>query len=219
MLTEKEFDIINFIEQEWLAKGGIPSGERAEELGLCKASWFKSFLDKPEVRKNLLARGINFAERKGLLTEQQLTAANVMLDLTDNRSRKKKLADLKIPTQLWESWLSDPAFNSYLRERSERILGTNQHEAHLALIDRVKSGDISAVKYYNEITGRYVPNRGDSVDIPALLMRVLEIIQKHVTDNVAAAAIAEDLLTLASGVGIGVGANRPRELTVSASEL
>lgn len=214
MLNEKEFDVINFIEQEWLLHGAIPTGARVEQLGLCKESWYKEFLQREHVRRNLIARGISFATT-GVLTEQQLTAANTMLDLTDNRSRKKKLSDLGIPTQLWESWLSDPAFQYYLRERSERILGSNQHEAHLALIDRVKSGDISAVKYYNEITGRYVPNRGDSVDVPSLLMRVIEIIQKHVTDNNQAAAIAEDLLTLASGVAVG---NR-RELTVSASEL
>lgn len=215
MLSEKEFDVINFIEQEWLLHGAIPTGARVEQLGVCKESWYKSFLDRDDVRKNLVARGISFAS-SGILTEQQLTAANVMLDLTDNRSRKKKLGDLGIPTQLWESWLSDPAFQHYIRERSERILGSNQHEAHLALIDRVKSGDISAVKYYNEITGRYVPNRGDSVDVPSLLMRVIEIIQKHVSSNEEAALIAEDLLTLASGVAVGT---TRRELAVNASEL
>jgi len=214
-LTEKEFDLINFIEQAWLLHGAIPSAARIKELDLCSESFYKQLLDREDVRRNLLARGIRFTDNKGVLTEQQLTAANVMLDLTDNRSRKKKLADLRIPTQLWESWLSDPAFQNYLRERSERIIGGNQHEAHLALLDRVRAGDMSAIKYFNEITGRYVPSRGDSVDLPALLMRILEIIQRHVTNNDEISQIADDLLMLAQGVGLGQGPQQTRVLDAS----
>lgn len=213
-LTEREFDIVNFIEQWWLSKGGIPSGAKAEELGLCKEKFYQEFIERVDVRKNLLARGITFKQNE-LLTEQQLTTANTVLDLTDNRSLKKKLADLRVPTQLYESWLRDPAFNNYLRERAENILGDNVHTAHLALLDRVKNGDTGAIKFYYEITGRYVPNRGDSVDVAGLLMRVIEIIQRHVTNNDEVAAIADDLLTLASGVGVGTR----RELTVSAESI
>lgn len=215
-LTEKEFDVINFIEQEWLLHGNLPTAERVRELGLCSADWYKTFLERQDVRSNLLARGIRFADNKGILTEQQLTAANTMLDLTDNRSRKKKLADLKIPTQLWESWLADPAFQNYLRDRSERIIGSNQHEAHLALLDRVRAGDMSAIKYFNELNGRFVQSRGDTVDLPGLIFRVIEIIQKRVSNNEEVMAIADDLLNLANGVGV---AQRPRELTVSAENL
>lgn len=215
-MSEKEFDVLNFIEQEWLLHGQLPTAARVKELGLATEVWYKTLLEREDVRRNLLARGIRFADNKGVLTEQQLTAANVMLDLTDNRSRKKKLADLKIPTQLWESWLADPVFQDYLRQRSERIIGSNQHEAHLALLDRVRAGDMSAIKYFNEINGRYVQSRGDTVDLPGLIFRIIEIVQKRVSNNEEIMAIADDLLTLANGVGV---AQKPREITVSAEAI
>ena len=207
-LTEKQFDCINFIEQEWLIHGAIPSAARIAEKGLCTEESFNVWIKDEKFRRNIIARGITLEERNGVLTETQLTAANVVLDLTDNRSLKKKLADLKVPTQLWESWLVDPGFQNYLRQRAEGLLGNNVHAAHLALLDRVRSGDTSAIKLYYEITGRYNPNRGDSVDLAGLIMRVIEIIQRHVSNSEEVTAIAEDLITLASGVGIGVGSSQ-----------
>ena len=207
-LSEKQFDVINYIEQEWLLGNGLCSGAKLEEKGLCTAASFSAWMGEEGFRRNLLARGITLEDRNGVLTDAQLTAANIVLDLTDNRSLKKKLADLKVPTQLWESWLKDVGFQNYLRQRAEGLLGDNVHSAHLALLDRVRSGDTGAIKLYYEITGRYNPNRGDSVDLAGLIMRVIEIIQRHVSNNDEVTAIAEDLITLAQGVGIGVGSSQ-----------
>lgn len=224
-LSEKQFDVINFVEQEYLLNGAIPTAARVASLGLVNEKKYTEWLADPEFRRNLVARGISPSvvdgNDKGILTEEQLTVANVMLDLTDNRSRKKKLADLKISTQKYEAWLRDPAFQHYLRTRAENILGDNLHESHLALLDRVRAGDMSAIKYYNEITGRYIQNNGDSIDLAGLLMRILEIIQKHVSNNDEVAKIADEMLTLASGVGIGRVGSVPqrRELVVNASEI
>lgn len=207
-LNDKQWELVNFTEQEYLAHGSIPTADRINNLGLASPDYWKAFLKDADVRNALLARGIPLSHlgggTKGVLTEEQLTAANVMLDLRDNRSQKKKLADLGVPTQKWEAWLRDPGFQNYLRTRAEGILGDNQHEAATALLDRVRSGDTNAIKFYYEITGRHVQNRGDSVNVPALLMRVMEIIQKHVQDAEVVGNIADEFLTLASGVGIGL---------------
>lgn len=221
-LTDKQFEVINFIEQDYLLNGQIPTSARMEELGLVGKKAYLEWLNDPQFRRNLVARGVSLGEnnKSGALTEEQLTAANVMLDLNDNRSRKKKLSDLKIPTQKWEAWLRDPVFQSYLRARAENLLGDNLHDSHLALVDRVRSGDIAAIKYFNEITGRYIQAGGNNIDLASLLMRIIEIIQRHVTDNDQVSAIADDLLTLASGVGIGISAgSTQRAIEVKASEI
>lgn len=223
-LTDTQWDLINYCEQEYLAHGALPSADRVEQLGVAGKLYYQNFLQNEVVRKSLLARGVPLAllggpggpsGRAGVLTEEQLTAANVMLDLQDNRSQKKKLADLRVSSQKWQAWLRDPTFQDYLRKRAENLLGDNYHEANLALLDRIRSGDTSAIKFYYEITGRYNPNRGDSVDLASLLMRIMEIIQKHVTDNEVAAAIADEFITLASGVGVGL--NQRSALPVSDS--
>jgi hypothetical protein len=208
-LNNKEWELVNFMEQEYLAHGAIPTADRINSVGLASPDWYKQFITRKEVRDALLGRGVPLSflggGNKDVLTEEQLTAANIMLDLHDNRSQKKKLADLSISSQKWQAWLRDPGFQNYLRSRAENILGDNYHEANLALLDRIRSGDTGAIKFYYEITGRYVPNRGDSVNVPALLMKVMEIIQKHVPDNEIVSNIAEDFLTLASGVGVAQG--------------
>jgi len=208
-LSDDQYDAVVFCEQEFLTNAQIPTVARLRAFGFNVED---GFFDNEEVRNSLIARGVRMRSVSGrdsrVLTEQQLTAANVMLDLRDNRSQKKKLSDLGINTQIWEAWLRDPSFNDYLRKRAENILGDNSHEAALALVGRVRSGDTNAIKFYYEITGRYVPQRGNSIDVAGLLMRVLEILQKHVLDDNVITAISNDLINLASGVGLAVGPTR-----------
>lgn len=200
-LSEKEFELLAFMEQEYLLNGAPPTKDRVLATGLFSSQQYDKALKSSSFRTALLDRGISLrglagTPGGGVLTEEQLVAANVMLDLTDNRSRKKKLMDLGIPTTRWEGWLRDPVFQSYIRTRSENLLGDNIHESHLALIDRVKSGDINAIKYFNEITGRYVPNAADKADVNAVLMMVLEVIQRHVRDPEALSNIGDELVMI-----------------------
>lgn len=207
-LTEEE-ELLNFLEQYWYTYGAIPTQLRAEELGIPAKLWNDSF-GNAEFRKQCLDRGISLRGLKLedqsnfdpewkqlMLTEEQLTVANILLDTTDNRSFKKKLQDLGISTAKYESFKKDPTYQAYIQSRAESMLGDNQHEAHIALIDRVRSGDMSAIKYFNEITGRYVPSRGESnINVTLILMQMLEIIQRHVRDLGTQELIAQEFLAL-----------------------
>lgn len=205
-LTEEE-EFLNFLEQYWYQYGTVPTRDRAVELGIPSKLWTDSF-QNAEFRKQCLERGISLrglkleleptpAWRQMMLTEEQLTVANVLLDNTDNRSAKKKLQDLGISTAKYQSFLKDPTYQDYIQSRAEAMLGENQHEAHIALVDRVRSGDISAIKYFNEITGRYVPSRGESnINVTLILMQMLEIIQRHVRDLGTQELIAQEFLAL-----------------------
>ena len=207
-LTEEE-EFLNFLEQYWYTYGSVPTRARAEELGITNKLWDDSFKNG-EFRKQCLERGISLRGleldldlppepiwRQQMLTEEQLTVANVLLDITDTRSAKKKLQDLGISTAKYQSFLKDPTYQDYIQSRAESMLGENQHEAHIALVDRVRSGDMSAIKYYNEITGRYVPSRGESnINVTLILMQMLEIIQRHVRDLGTQELIAQEFLAL-----------------------
>lgn len=200
-LTDEEYRLLAYIEQEYLLHGAAPTKDVVAATGLFTSSFYDKCLKKVNFRHAMLNRGISLRGLDGepgggILSEEQLVAANTMLDLTDNRSRKKKLMDLGISTAKWEGWLRDPVFQSYIRTRSENLLGDNLHESHLALVDRVKSGDINAIKYFNEITGRYVPNATDKADVNAVLMMVLEVIQRHVVDPRALSAIGDELVSI-----------------------
>jgi hypothetical protein len=207
-LSSVENDFLNFLEQFWYEHGSLPSKDYCNEiLGEYDTNSLWKCFSRADFRDALLSRGVSLrgtdfassglAAKGRVLTEMQLAVANTMLDLRDNRSAKKKLQDLGISTQQYEGWLRDPAYQQYITQRAENALGDNQHEAHLALVGRVRSGDVSAIKYFNEITGRYVPNRVSNLDISVVLMRVVESVQKHVTDPAIQEAIAQDLMALA----------------------
>lgn len=207
-LNDKQFELINFVEQEYLLYGSLPSADRIDELGLASKKYYNEFLADANVRRNLVARGISLRGLDGTsskakaLTEEQLTVANTLLDLTDNRSKKKKLSDLGVSTQKYEAWLRDAAFQGYIRERAENLLGDSMSEAHLALLDRVKSGDMKALEFFYEITGRYVRRGNENFDLPSFVMKVLEIIQRHVSNDQEVMAVGEALLQLANGASM-----------------
>ena len=131
-----------------------------------------------------------------------MAVANALIDLTDTRSQKKKLQDFNISTSRYQAWLKDPIFREYLQERAESTLDDNAHEVNLALMDSVRSGNIKAIEYYNEITGRFVPmsrrggSNAPSIDTHTLITSIIEIIQQRVKDRDVQAAIGQDLRQL-----------------------
>lgn len=214
-LNQVSYDLIVFLEQYYLTHSALPTREAATELGIDPDVYLKN-LKNSEFRTALEGRGVPVGAfdlkanselkswRDFALTEEQLSVANSMLDLTDNRSRRKKLSEFGVSTQQYESWLRDPTFSAYLRSRSESLLSDSQPDAHLALVDRVRSGDMSAIKYFNELTGRYTPvsavTSGGGFDTKMVLIRVVEIMQRHLSDQpLILQQIAQELIELSEG--------------------
>lgn len=138
--------------------------------------------------------------RDSTLTPKQLLVANTMLDLIDTRSQKKKLQDLNVSTSLYSTWLKDPVFQNYLRSRAESLIGETGHEAHLALLDKVRMGDTTAIKLYYEMTGQYTPGNAKSEiqqqDFRQLLVAILEIINDEIDDPAVGSRIADKFRAL-----------------------
>jgi hypothetical protein len=225
VFTDDEYDLLVFLEQVWLTKGGLPSVAELVELGW-EASTVKNAITKPAFINHCEEKGIPLEDwtaasgteqavsvavavpggrklakdgKRFTLTPVQLATANAMLDLQDTRSQKKKLQDLDVSTQKYNAWLRDPIFQDYLRSRAEALLGDSMSEAHTALIDRVRSGDINAIKFYYEMTGRFTPARAgaSNVDIMSLMNLFIEVIQRHVPDPDIQVRISDDLLSIA----------------------
>jgi len=202
-LTEEEVQLIYYLEQEWLLHGYLATCDACVQSGVCSADVYDRALRKREFRDSLLARGIELRTDNSIhptiLTPEQLLAINTVLDFSDTRTRQKKLASVGLSTTKFNSWLKQPAFNQYLQKRAEAMLGDSLHEGHTALLRSVQQGDLNAVKFLFEVTGRYNP-RQDSINIESFLIRVLEILQRRITDGNLLSAIANDLLSLGSDV-------------------
>ena len=209
-LNEFEIQLLTFLDQQYHLTGALLSEEKAHsEFGI-PIPKYSAALKKKAFRDALTERGVTF-EHLGdpdqpnwiskSLTPVQLLAANSLLDLTDTRTNKKKLQDLGISTTKYNAWLKDPVFKEYLAKRAEQLMGENIHEVDLALLDRVRQGDMKAIAYYNEFTGRYVPvranpNAGSNIDIHGILVKVIEIVNEEVEDSKTIAAIGNRLRAL-----------------------
>jgi hypothetical protein len=87
-----------------------------------------------------------------------------------------------------------------MRERAEGLLGSSQHEILLALMDKVKARDTSAIKLALEVTGRHVSQSTNgnttSFDVQSIITRVVEIVIDEVDDQATKMRIAERLQSL-----------------------
>ena len=206
-LTPDQLDFVTLLHQHWELYGELLGSERGEELYKVPARTFTKHLSTEAVQEALGERGVNLrsiqvdssnpseAWRSSSLTPLQLVVANTMLDILDTRSDKKKLADMGVDTKKWNAWLRDPGFYSYIRNRAEGLLSNSHHEALLALTDRVRSGDLGAIKLHLEMTNRFVPKtdtNGISVDeVKNLITQMIEIVIDTVTNPAEAQEIAE----------------------------
>lgn len=124
------------------------------------------------------------------LSAEQLAAANLLLDFSDHRSQAAKLRSLGIPTTKYQNWLRIPAFQEYITYRAEYLLNNSTHEAHTALLKNVQRGNQKAIEFLYEITGRYSRTSQSTQDLALLMVRLVEVIQRHVKDPETIRAIA-----------------------------
>ena len=200
-LSEQDYLFLNFCEQYYFSVGHLPTKVEAANPGGYKGLIFDKCVMNATFNKALQVRGITpyaLLDHEGQvpsqLTTRQLHAVSTVLDKVDQKSLKRKLQEIGISNATWNGWCRDPIFNGYLQARGEAALGLNQHEAHFALVERVKTGDLGAIKYFNELTGRYVPERTKGPDINAVILRVIEIIQIYEPNPVIQSQIADALL-------------------------
>lgn len=225
-INEGNVSFILWNEQFYSLEGRLPTFEESADLQYSHEQWKQMWLSK-SIREALVARGVPLAIPVGneidyplpsvVLTGPQLEAINVVLDLNDTRPHHKKLKDLGISTREWQTWQRDPAFYEYYRQRSESLLKKGSADADQALLDNVRMGDMSAIKYFNEYTGRYRPQDPAVIDFKIMIAQLLDVLAKHLTPeqhNTVALEIQEvlqhngvasagDPVPIADGVVIG----------------
>jgi len=207
-LSASEWRLITFIEQNYLLGSLKTYDECANYLGLSVPEVTR-LIHSENVKAALAKRGVaEYENAEQGLTAEQLACANVMLDFSDRRSQRTKLAELNIKPATYQGWLKQPHFQAYLRDRAEAMLGDNMHEAHSALLGNVQRGDLGSIKLYYELQGRWSSKSLGDLNVDYILTRVLESIQKHVKDPEAILAIAADIqaITAPSPTGAPVAA-------------
>jgi hypothetical protein len=86
-----------------------------------------------------------------------------------------------------------------MKVKSEENLQKFIPMADAALGQLVQQGDMKAITFVNQLTGRFDPNARQQLDVPSLLLQVQDIVLRHVLDPVVKRNIARELIALASG--------------------
>jgi hypothetical protein len=144
------------------------------------------------VKQALDNRGIEWRPVKSTeLKPEQYIAIEVMLNISDQRSNKDKLASLGIKPATYNSWKRNEVFMDAYRQAARDLYGKSIPELHTAVIKRAIDGDAAMMKTALAISGEWDDKRSvEALNVQFVLMKVLEVIQKHIQDPVVLSSIA-----------------------------
>lgn len=201
-ITESQVDAVAFIEQSYFDKGQLPSDEKISDVVGVTVQTVKSWWNNDQFIGALKMRQVPLPDKDdGLLTLIQLEVITRLLNTSDKRSIREKLKECGVTSNQFSAWMRDPKFSGYYKRRAEELFGAADATAYLSIVKSMESGDLSATKLFLEMRGIYNPKIQVDVNVDSVLVRVVEIVSKHVTDPAILAAIAEDIERI-DGVGL-----------------
>lgn len=199
-LTLPELRFVNWIEQHWNKYKKFPT------TVIIRERWpdidYMSVMANPTFIEALSNRGIQAPLSDGLpdeLTQEQVAAVGLVLDYADKRSHNTKLRSLGITPGKWQGWLKNQVFKDYLHTLSTHSLEDALHVAHTGLISATERGDVNAIKYYMELTGRFSSDSGQTQNFKVMIQRIVESVQRHVKDPDIIRLLASDFEVIMRG--------------------
>ena len=177
-MTTGEVQTLFWIEEYWHRNNGsfpskdIINKECPVDLDTC--------LKKESFKVGLANRGITIGKQNGLLPEQ-ISAVILVTDYSDRRSLQQKLRSLGIKSATWNGWLRSDRFRALLFNSSQANFEDGILAAREGLIRAAERGDVQAIKFFMEITGRYNPRGEETADFKRIIIKLLEVIARHET--------------------------------------
>lgn len=167
---------------------------------------YSTLYSTSEFKQALELRGIDMEPNLGLTAEQSMAILKLS-DPTDRRMTSTKLKELGISMPKYQAWMRQPLFASTLAQRSEQNLKDAIPVALNRLVGNAEAGDARAIEKVLEISGRYNPQQIELQNARQVILTIIEIVLKHVTDTTARRAIMEELNDV-----VTLSESQPKEL-------
>lgn len=145
-----------------------------------KVSDLKKVLTSPQYRYAMMVRGIDMESENGLTAFQE--AAISIMATPSGKPFETKLRMAGVAPSTWRAWLRNPKFREVWDDIGGSVLKDHENDMLVALVGQANNGDVSAIKYAFEVSGKYSPNRQQNIDATLFVAQVLEIIQEEVKD-------------------------------------
>lgn len=149
-------------------------------------------------QRALSDRGIKTTQNPNLTLRQE-TFLQAYLNPLNLHTPQVLAKRMKISLNEIDGWMRQKEFAAAMAAKSEDNLKKFLPMADAALGQKVQEGDMKAITFLNQLTGRFDPNAKANIDVPAILMQVQDIILRHVLDPAVKRNIARELIALASG--------------------
>jgi|TARA_R110001606_G_scaffold254575_1_gene402557 hypothetical protein len=149
-------------------------------------------------QRSLEDRGIASTKNPNLTLRQE-TFLQAYLNPLNLKPPQTVAKQMKVSTVELDGWMRQKHFAEAMSAKSEENLRKYIPMADQALGQLVQQGDMKAITFVNQLTGRFDANAKSQVDIAAVLLAMQEIIQKHVRDPITRRNIARELISLAQG--------------------
>jgi hypothetical protein len=162
----------------------------------------QAYLRTREYALAMREMGFNIDLNDNGLTAEQMGLLTILSNPADGKDLRGKLRLSGVPWAKYQLWLKEREF----RKAHDKILGDSLKSmmplAEQQLAAKIASGDINAIKFGMEVTGRHNPNGQKQLESEALLAILLEVIEEEIKDMGV-------LQRIASKVQLrGVGKNR-----------
>ena len=109
-----------------------------------------------------------------------VVAVNKLCDVSDKRSKVIKLKEVGLTSQRFNILLRSKVNRTYYEHRAEQAFRDVAPVAKTSLGKLVDSGDLQAIKYYNEWSGEHDPNRELTSNLNKLIALFMEVLITHV---------------------------------------
>ena len=149
-------------------------------------------------QRSLADRGIKTTKDPNLTLRQE-TFLQAYLNPLNLKPPQVLAKQMKISIPELDGWMREKRFAEAMSAKSEENLRKYLPMADQALGQLVQQGDMKAITFLNQLTGRFDPNRSQAVDVVALLLAVQDIVLKHVRDPITKRNIGRELMAMAQG--------------------
>ena len=151
-----------------------------------------------KLQKSLESRGIATTKNPNLTLRQE-TFLQAYLNPLNLKTPQVLAKQMKINLVELDGWMRQKEFAKAMSAKAQDNLEKYLPMADQALGQLVQQGDMKAITFLNQLTGRFDPNKAGSIDIVSVMMQVQDVILRHVREPEIKRNIARELIAIANG--------------------